>query len=75
MISVLPLCPFHLYIATLKQQSAYGVYISQLIGYSSVCGSVFRYLDFLDGELQLPKEVTVPKVPIGNVDSYGISVS
>ena len=48
-ISVLPLCTFHLYVATLKQQSAYGVYISQLIGYSSACSSVFMYLDVLGG--------------------------
>jgi hypothetical protein len=42
-----------LYVATLKQQFAYGIYISQLIGYSSACGSGFRYLDVLDGELLL----------------------
>ena len=44
-----PTVHFPLYVATLKQQSAYGVYISQLIGYSSACSSVFMYLDVLGG--------------------------
>jgi hypothetical protein len=57
MSSVLPLCTFHLYVATLKQQFAYGIYISQLIGYSSACGSGFRYLDVLDGELLLLRKL------------------
>ena len=57
MISVLPLCTFHLYVATWKQQSAYGIYISQLLRYSSACGSGFRYLDVLDGELLLPRKL------------------
>ena len=64
MISIFPLWNFHLYVATFQQQPAYGVYISQMIRYSRVCGS---YQDFIDRGLLLTK-ATEPRVPFGKVE-------
>ena len=54
----------HLYVATFQQQPAYGVYISQMIRYSRVCGS---YQDFIDRGLLLTK-ATESRVPFGKVE-------
>jgi hypothetical protein len=44
-----------LYVVTFQQQ--YGVYISQLILYSRVYGTGFRYEDFLNGKLLLTRKL------------------
>jgi hypothetical protein len=54
MISIFPLWTFHLYVATFKQHLHNGVYISQLIRYSSAWGS---YQDFLDRGLLLTRKL------------------
>jgi hypothetical protein len=49
-----PIVNFLFMCSNIPAAPAYGVYISQLIGYSNACGS---YQDFLDGGLLLPREL------------------
>jgi hypothetical protein len=55
MISIFPSWTFHSYVCSnIPAAPAYGVYISQLIRYSRVCGS---YQDFLDRGLLLTRKL------------------